>query len=294
MVRLDDERALVQTVDFFTPVVDDPYTYGAIAAANALSDVYAMGGTPLSALNVLCFPNKVLGVDVLRAILEGGRDKVLEAGAVLAGGHSVRDDELKFGMSVTGLVHPDRVWSNAGAQPGDALVLTKPLGTGILTTALKRDAITAARLEPAVAAMAALNKAPMLAAAQGTVHACTDITGNGLAGHAYEMATGSGVTLRMSYASLPLHAGVTQLAEAGHVPGGHRSNLSYVGDALVVDELTEAQVKVVVDPQTSGGLLFAVPADQVSDLLQRLIDHGVEGHAIGVVEAGPARLIVGR
>lgn len=279
MVRLDAERALVQTVDFFTPVVDDPYLFGAIAATNALSDVYAMGGEPLTALNVLCWDQE-LPAEWLHQILRGGLDKVREAGALLVGGHSVTDDEVKYGLSVTGLVHPDRIWKNQGARPGDVLVLTKPLGTGIVTTAQKVDSCPASTFDEAVRVMATLNRAARDAALPLEVHACTDVTGFGLAGHAWEMAAASGVTLEFRTSALPLLPGVLELARQGFLTRGDRDNRPYVRD-LRFDDVSAEWQSVVVDPQTSGGLLFAVPAD---DAL-RLASVGV---VVGRVVGGAA------
>lgn len=289
VVRLDAERALVQTTDFFTPVVDDPYEYGAIAAANALSDVYAMGGTPLSALNIVCFPDKDLPVEVLVAILRGGKDKVAESGAVLAGGHSVRDKEIKYGLAVTGLVHPDRVWTNRGAVPGDVLVLTKALGTGILATARKRDVIDEAAMAQAKASMARLNADGRDSALDMTVHACTDVTGFGLAGHAWEMARSAGVGLRLQFDALPLLDQAMALAEAGHSPGGAKNNRRHLGASLV-SSLPDAAVMMAADPQTSGGLLLAVPAGEADALVARLHAAGSVGARVGEIVEGPARV----
>lgn len=289
VVRLDDERALVQTVDFFTPVVDDPHTYGRIAAANALSDVYAMGGVPLSALNILCFPEGALPEWVLEAILAGGQDAVTESGALLVGGHSVRDKELKFGMSVTGVVHPERCWTNAGAQPGDCLILTKALGTGVLTTALKRGVVDRAAIEPAVRSMAALNRGARDAAVEGVVHGATDVTGFGLGGHGWEMARASGVTLEFWWSSLPLLPGALEAAEAGAVPGGTKKNRRYPGDRLTVDPACPSvATDLLLDPQTSGGLLLAVPASERHGLQERLNRSGCISAWVGQVREGPA------
>jgi selenide,water dikinase len=278
VVRLDADRALVQTVDFFTPVVDDPYLYGAIAATNALSDVYAMGGTPLTALNILCWDTE-LPHELLHEILRGGLDKVREAGALLVGGHSVTDDEVKYGLSVTGLVHPDHIWRNQGARPGDVLVLTKPLGTGIVTTAAKQDACPATLFDEAVRVMATLNRAARDAAVGLEVHAATDVTGFGLAGHAWEMAFASGVTLRFRAGRLPVFPGVVALAEAGHLTRGDRDNRPYVRD-LRFDGVSAALQSVFVDPQTSGGLLFALPRADAERLAHL-------GEIVGEVVAGP-------
>ena len=296
--RLTDELALVQTVDFFTPIVDDPYDFGAIAAANALSDVYAMGGTPRTALNLVCWPPEGPAPEVLGAILAGGTDKIHEAGCLVIGGHSIQDEELKFGYAVTGTVHPDRVVTNAAARPGDALVLTKPLGTGILTTALKAGAVTAGEIAAAVASMKALSARAMELGLGAGVRAGTDVTGFGLAGHGAQLADASGVTLAIDAAALPLFEGVEALAHAGHVPGGGRSNRAYFGPRVEAGPgVAEARVLLAFDPQTSGGLLLAVPAAAAAALVEALGDAGSPGAArIGEVEprapGGPAVRLV--
>lgn len=288
MVRLGDGRALIQTVDFFTPIVDDPYTYGAIAATNALSDVYAMGGVPLCAMNILCWPHKDLPPEALRELLLGGGDKVREAGALLVGGHSVRDRELKFGLSVTGLVDEDRVWTNAGAQPGDVLVLCKPLGTGIIGTAIKRGACPEEAEDAAVRSMLTLNRAARDAAAAGRVHACTDITGFGLIGHTWEVARASGVAVTLRASALPVLPHALALAEAGFTTGGAKSNRLYPGEALQVqDGVSAAQLALALDPQTSGGLLFALPEADAA----RLVAAGA-GVRVGEVLPGPAAVVL--
>lgn len=291
VVRLPSGEGLVQTVDFFTPIVDDPRIYGAISAANALSDVYAMGGRPLCAMNVVCFPHKALPVWVLEEILAGGAEVVREAGAVLVGGHSVKDDELKYGLSVSGLVDPDRVWANQGARPGDALVLTKAIGTGVLTTARKRDGVEQAALAHAVRSMRTLNRAAAEAAADLDVHACTDITGNGLAGHAWEMARASSARLVIDWGAVPLLDGARGAAEAGFVPGGSKSNRSYVGDALEWVEMDEADQALALDPQTSGGLLLSVPEEQADALVARLVAQDLDAARAGTVQSGAAAVV---
>jgi selenide,water dikinase len=251
--KLSPECALVQTVDFFTPIVDDPFLYGAIAAANALSDVFAMGGRPLTALSVLCYPGKG-DLDVLEQILKGGASKMLEAGCVVLGGHSVNDDEMKFGYAVTGLVHPDRVWTNAGARPGDALTLTKPIGTGVISTALKRGIARDEDVSASIESMLKLNEAPSEA------HGCTDVTGFGLIGHGREMALASQVTLEINAASIPLLAGALGYARAGAVPGGLKNNRDFAAcDVKVEGNLDPEMECLLYDPQTSGGLLIAAP-----------------------------------
>jgi selenide,water dikinase len=287
VVRLSDELALIQTVDFFTPIVDDPYDYGQIAAANALSDIYAMGGTPRTALNLVCWPPSGLEPEILGAILAGGADKVHEAGAVLIGGHSIQDEELKYGLAVTGIARPDAIVTNAGARPGDALVLTKPLGTGILTTALKRGARDAASIADAVASMKALNGSAMaVARSRASVHAATDVTGFGLLGHAAQTADASGVTLVLEAARLPAFAGATELALDGHVPGGGASNRSYFEPRVAVDPaVTEGVVLLAFDPQTSGGLFLAVAGGDADGLVSALHAAGWSAAArVGSVE----------
>ncbi|CAN5199283.1 selenide, water dikinase SelD [soil metagenome] len=293
--RLADDLALIQTIDFFTPIVDDPYDYGQIAAANALSDVYAMGGTPRTALNLVCWPPSGLDPDVLGAILAGGADKAHEAECALIGGHSIQDEELKYGLAVTGTAHPERLLTNTGARSGDVLILTKPLGTGILTTALKRGAVAADAIAVAVAAMKSLNGPAMRAALAAGVRSATDITGFGLAGHGVQLADASGVTLEIEAARLPLFEGAVELALADHIPGGGRSNREYFGRRVAIaDGVPEALRIIAFDPQTSGGLLLAAPAEKAEQLLNRLHESGVQAaHAVGVVSArGDAPLVL--
>jgi len=274
VVRLPDGRLLIQTLDFFTPVVDDPYTFGAIAAANALSDVYAMGGEPFTAMNILCWPEGDLPESALAELLRGAGDKVREAGAMLVGGHSVKDKELKFGLSVSGFTTADRLWTNAGARPGDALVLTKPLGTGILSTAIKRGACPEAAEEAAILCMSELNRVGRDAAAHLDVHAATDITGFGLTGHAWELARASGVRVTLDIAALPLLPSALDLARAGCAPGGARKNRRWLGEHLITPEhLEPALLDVIIDPQTSGGLLLALPPQDAAKLPWPIIGH---------------------
>ncbi len=266
--RLRPDLAIVNTVDFFTPIVDDPYTFGQIAAANALSDVYAMGADPVTALNIVGFPKGTLDLEVLGEILKGGGERARAAGAVVIGGHSIIDPELKYGMAVTGVVHPDRVIRNVGVRDGDVLVLTKPLGTGIITTALKQRKASRASVRAAVASMVALNGPASRIARRFAVHACSDVTGFGLLGHAAEMAMGSGVTLRAGLAALPLLPGARRLAEQGFLTGGCQRNRAYLEDKVVVDRAVPAGLReVAFDPQTSGGLLLAVPAKAADRLI---------------------------
>jgi len=278
-----DDLAFIQTLDFFPPIVDDPFQYGQIAAANALSDVYAMGATPTLALNILCVPSCLTPAEVA-AILAGGAQKVREAGAVIAGGHSVEDAEPKYGLCVTAFAHPNKIWSNAGAQLGDVLILTKPLGNGIFATAAKQDKITQAQFAPAIDAMATINKYARDAAARFTVHACTDITGFGFLGHASEMAIASGVTLRINADALPIFEGVRELAQAGIVPGGAKRNADYLADKVhFVPNVSQAMKSILYDPQTSGGLLLSVPAHEKNALMSALTADGVVACVVGAV-----------
>uniref|UniRef100_A0A7C3ZA19 Selenide, water dikinase n=1 Tax=Desulfobacca acetoxidans TaxID=60893 RepID=A0A7C3ZA19_9BACT len=291
--RLTDEIALIQTVDFFTPIVNDPYIFGQIAAANALSDVYAMGGRPLTALNIVCYPSKTVSKEVLKAILAGGLDKVHEAGALLVGGHSVDDTELKYGLSVTGVVHPQRVLTNAGAQVGDRLILTKPLGTGIIATAIKGRAASPEAEAQAVAVMVALNREAAECLEGFTVHAVTDVTGFGLLGHALEMAAGSGVELTLSASRVPILAAAREYATMGLVPAGTFANRNFCQKSLrVAGTIDVVTLDLLADAQTNGGLLIAVAGDQAETLLARLHDRGVAAAAlIGEVTAvGPGAI----
>jgi selenide,water dikinase len=287
--RLSDELALVQTVDFFTPVVDDPYWFGAIAAANALSDVYAMGGTPLTALNIVGFPVALLPLDVLAEILRGGAEKAREAGVTLVGGHTIDDEEPKYGLAVTGTIHPDRVVTNAGARPGDRLVLTKPLGSGIATTAIKQGRASEALQDSVIALMAALNWGAAAAMIEAGAHAATDVTGFGLLGHLAEMAAGSGLAATVSAGAVPVLHGVDALAADGVVPGGTHRNLASLEGRLSVDMAVGEPLRLILgDAQTSGGLLIALPERAVEQLLDGLRRRGLQGAVIGHLSAGPA------
>lgn len=267
--RLSADLALVQTVDFFTPIVDDPYTYGAIAAANALSDVYAMGGVAISALSLVAYPGKG-DIEVLRAILTGGAEKMREAGCVILGGHSVNDDEIKFGYSVTGTVHPERIWKNSGARVGDVLVFTKRIGTGVVATALKRGLAQVADVDAAVASMLLLNRGAAEALAGCEVHGCTDITGFGLLGHGRELAKGSGVTLEIEASKVPLLPGALDYARAQAKPGGLKNNKEFASpDVDTAAGLDPDLVDLLYDPQTSGGLLVALPGEDARRFLEQ-------------------------
>lgn len=279
--RLTDEIALIQTVDFFTPIVNDPRDFGRIAAANALSDVYAMGGRPVTAMNIVCFPVRQMDKDILKQILLGGIEKVHEAGAALAGGHSIEDPEVKYGLSVTGVAHPDRILTNSGARSGDVLLLTKPLGTGIISTAVKGGLASAEVEKLATEVMAALNRKPAEIMASHTVHACTDITGFGFLGHGLEMAAASKVTFSIYVHDVPLIPEVYDYAAMGLVPAGSYSNRSFCAAALRnADRIDPLMLDILSDAQTSGGLLIAVPESEAEILLSRLLAGGVEAAAI--------------
>ena len=270
--RINEEQAVIQTLDFFTPIVDDPYAFGSIAATNALSDVYAMGGQPTLAMNIVGFPN-CLDPQILKEIMRGGADKVKEAGALLVGGHSIEDNEPKYGLSVMGLIHPNDVWKNIGAKIGDALILTKPLGIGVLTTALKENMLSEATISAIVTIMSTLNKRPVdcIKDAKLKVNACTDITGFGLLGHAYEMASGTGISLEIDSSRVPYIEEALPLAEMGIIPAGAYKNRAHVDRHIKVEPaVSEALLDLMFDPQTSGGLLIAMPfndAEQLMDLL---------------------------
>jgi len=285
--RLSADTALVQTVDFFTPVVDEPYWFGAIAAANALSDVYAMGGRPLTALNIAGFPVGTLPLDALAEILRGGGDKAREAGVTIVGGHTVDATEPTYGLSVTGLVHPDRIFTNAGARDGDLLVLTKPLGSGIATTAIKGGKASASLKDEAIALMATLNRDAAEAMVEVGAHAATDITGFGLLGHLAEMAAGSALAATVSARAVPVLSGVVELAEQGVVPGGTRRNLESLSDQLVFDPAVPEALRLVLgDAQTSGGLLIAIDPEGRPALLDGLRQRGATGAVIGRLSQG--------
>ena len=268
--ELNEEIALVQTVDFFTPVVDDPYIFGQVAAANSLSDVYAMGGKPLIAMNIVCFP-ECLKIEVLKQILRGGADKAVEAGALLVGGHSVKDNEPKYGLSVTGIVHPKKVLANNTARVGDYLILTKPLGLGVLNTAIKADVATKEQYEMAVKTMVTLNKYALEALDGLDISSCTDVTGFGFLGHAHEMAKGSEISLEIYSDKIPIIEGARELAGGGIIPAGMYSNKNYVEDDVEVDkDVEEVMEDLLYDPQTSGGLLIAISKDDVEKALESL------------------------
>ena len=292
--KISEEVALVQTIDFFTPIVDDPYWFGQIAAANALSDVYAMGGRPLTAMNVVCFPIKEMPFTILQEILRGGLDKMKEAGVVLVGGHSVEDPELKYGLSVTGIVHPERVIRNQGARPGDRLVLTKPLGTGIINTAVKAGLAEGETVERVTRTMAALNRGASEAMQEVGASACTDITGFGLLGHACEMIEGTEVGMVIYASKVPYFPEAEEFAKMGLVPGGTYRNREFREQMVNLHpEIPPWLVDILFDAQTSGGLLISVPSSKVEALLERLRKRGVEAALIGeVTREHPGRIVV--
>ena len=281
--RIDRDRALVQTTDFFTPIVDDPHTFGQIAATNSLSDVYAMGGRPLTALALVCFPEKA-DLEILERILAGGLSKMIEAGCTVIGGHSIRDEETKFGYSVTGMVHPKKVLANAGAKPGDSLLLTKALGTGVISTAIKKGKAEAAWIDAAVRSMTTLNKraAEVISGGDFKVNAMTDVTGFGLIGHAREMALASEVSLYLQSSRIPLLEGALECVRAGHVPGGLKNNRDFAECLVEYDDAVPEDVRTMLfDPQTAGGLLIATSESKA--LLSALKKAGISAVEIGKV-----------
>jgi selenide,water dikinase len=293
--RLSENAAIVETVDFFTPVVDDPYWFGRIAAANAFSDVWAMGGRPLFALNIVAWPVGKLPMDQLGDVLRGGADTAALAGASILGGHSIDDPEPKYGLAVTGIVHPDRILRNVGARAGDRLLLTKPLGAGVATTAIKRGVAPLDLVERVVAQMAALNRtAGELLAGSGKVHALTDVTGFGLLGHAWEMARGSGVGVRLRAGAVPILEGVRPLAEAGVFPGGSKANLAWVAPHVAFEDAVDETTRLLLaDAQTNGGLLAAVEAAAAPGLIAAMEKAGVAAVEVGEILPGePARIEV--
>jgi selenide,water dikinase len=286
--RLTPEIAFISTVDYITPPVDDPYWFGQIAAANSLSDVYAMGGKPLTALNLVMFPSKQLDMGVLKEILHGGSDKIKEAGAAMAGGHSVDDNEPKFGLAITGRVHPDRILTNRGCRAGDALILTKPLGTGVLFNAGRSGKLPYPDLEAVLPLVADLNAKAIETALNFEIHACTDITGFGILGHALEMAKGSGVQVELSYKQLPFYPHALKMYQQGETTGSNQANrkLAYGFWQMVYGRSLEEE-ELLFDPQTSGGLLLSLPAAQADDLMVALKEAGVDTAAgVGQVVGG--------
>jgi len=290
---LGPEQALVQTVDFITPLVDDPYAFGQIAAANSLSDVYAMGGNPITALNVVCFPS---GADpsILREILRGGLSKFSEANVALLGGHTVDDAQIKYGASVTGLVHPQHIWTNREAKVGDVLILTKPLGTGVVSSAVKLGKATDESMQAALLSMTTLNKAARDVLAQYRVHACTDVTGFGLMGHLSQMARASGVTAQIAAQTVPLLPGAPALVRAGIGPGGTERNRAHFGpNVSLASSLEPALTELLFDPQTSGGLMASVPGDNEAALMAGFAARGIPAARIGeIVSVSEGRILV--
>lgn len=286
--RLNDEQAIVQSVDFFTPVVDDPFAFGQIAAANALSDIYAMGGKPLTAMNLVSFPVGKLDMEILAKILQGGSEKIREAGAVLVGGHSIDDPEPKYGLSVTGIVHPDHVLSNAKAEPGDVLVLTKPLGVGIITTGIKRGIVSSEAEAEVIRVMATLNKGAAEAAISVGVHSVTDVTGFGLLGHLHEMLQASGCSAEVYAGAVPILDSVWDCIQQKAIPGGTQANRRHLEDKVkFAGDVSEELRIVLFDAITSGGLLLAVPEERADLLIEQLTAHKTPAAAvIGRVHSG--------
>ncbi len=289
-VFMFDDLALVQTVDFFTPIVDNPFRFGQIAAANAMSDIYAMGGTPVTVMNVVCFPCS-LGMDILAQILKGGLEKVREAGAILIGGHTIDDEEPKYGLAVTGRLDPQRIMRSLGAMPGDLLVLTKPLGTGILSTALKGEFINEADMGAAIEGMCALNKAASRAALEARAHACTDVTGFGLAGHLLNMLPERGIACRIYPERIPIYPGTEEMATAGMIPAGTFKNRDFLQEWTVfAGEMEDFHKDILFDPQTSGGLLVAL-APEALDGFQGHLERAALSQVIGEFFESERRII---
>ncbi len=281
--RLTDEIAMVNTVDFITPPVDDPYWFGQISAANSISDVYSMGGKPVTALNLVMFPSKQLDMGLLKEILKGGHDKVVEAGACLVGGHSVDDEEPKYGLCVSGVVDPQRIITNAGARPGDALILTKPIGSGVLFNAVRSGKFPYAELErDTLPLIAALNGPAMAAALRFDLHACTDVTGFGILGHLLEMAHGADARIVMDYRRLPFYSGALEMYKKGETTGSNQPNRDMIAkhNLELRRTISSAEKELLYDPQTSGGLLLALPAAQADELLAELLASGVQDAAL--------------
>lgn len=285
---LTEDSALVQTLDFITPIVDDPFTFGRIAACNSLSDVYAMGGRPLTALNIVCFPLKLFSLDKLTAILEGGLSVISQAGVQLLGGHSVEDNELKYGLSVTGLVHPDKILRNNTIRAGDVLVLTKPLGTGVISTAVKAGFLDDNFYSPFVESMTTLNDRAASVMSRYEISACTDITGFGLAGHAFEMLGDNKLTITINSSSIQILPGALDNAAMGMLPAGMYRNRDYVGEAYTIkDSVERERADIIFDPQTSGGLLVAIQENYLDNFIKDLQNEGVTpAHVVGHIDSG--------
>lgn len=281
VLKISDDLAIIQTVDFFTPVVDDPYSFGLIAAANALSDVYAMGGKPITAMNIIAFPVSTMDISVLQEALRGGLDKIKEAGALLLGGHSVEDDEFKYGLSVTGKVHPDKVLANRGGKPGDLLVLTKPLGTGIVNTAIKGNIAGEELIKKAIKVMSSLNKGPAEEFNDFHITACTDVTGFGFIGHACEMIDDNSAGIKLYKENVPIIPEAVEFAQMGIVPAGSMRNKKYREHQVEgINDVDPVLLDILFDPQTSGGLLIALPESEAHKLVDRLKAKGIEDAAV--------------
>ena len=292
--RVSDDLAIIQTVDFFTPIVDDPFDFGRIAAANALSDVYAMGGVPKTAMNIVAFPIKTFGREVLQEMLAGGIEKLKEAGAVLLGGHSIEDDDVKYGLSVTGFVHPRHILANQGLRPGDCLILTKPLGTGIINTSIKAGLASDSTITRVTELMATLNRVAAETLAGFTVSACTDVTGFGLVGHMAEMISATKLAVTLETAKIPVISGAYEFAAMGMVPAGAHNNRKFRQDMVIAPQGFDPVLRdILYDPQTSGGLLFGCRQDEAAGLVSRLHDLGVGAAAIiGTVNASAEPRII--
>ena len=291
--RINDELALIETLDFFTPIVDDPFTFGKIAATNSLSDVYAMGGEPTMAMNIVCFPN-CLPPKVLTEILRGGLEKMKEAECLLIGGHTVQDDEPKYGLSVSGFVHPKKVWKNSSAKVGDVLIITKPIGLGVINTAIKGGIATNEEIADATHTMETLNKYAKRAVENYTINSCTDITGFGLMGHCYEMAKGSNTTFELDSSNMPILKGALDYANMGLIPKGCYDNKKFVGNNYILEnDIDESLLNVMFNPETSGGLLITVPENEVDDILEKLKEIPTRFAVIGrVVEKSEKYLTI--
>ena len=280
--KLNDQLAIIQTVDFFTPIVDDPYTFGVIAATNALSDVYAMGGDPITALNIVCFPNRI-DLSVLGEILRGGLDKAKEAGAIIVGGHTIEDDEPKYGLAVTGVISPDKVLKNYGTKVGDVLILTKPLGIGIISTAMKSGAASNQSKEKVIKSMTTLNKYSSEIVRKYKINACTDVTGFGLMGHSYEMASSSNVTIELDKEKIPYIDEAKEYAQKEFLPGGMYNNMEHLKGKYEFIDIPEYLSNIVFDPQTSGGLLVACSEEDAQEILKELNQLEIKSSIIGKV-----------
>ena len=294
--KISADLALVQTVDFFTPTVDDPFTFGQIAAVNALNDIYAMGARPLTAMNIVCFPIKTMDKSVLKEVLRGGLDKMREAGVLLIGGHSVEDNEIKYGLSVTGVVHPDKVLFNRGARIGDKLILTKPLGTGIISTAIKAEEASDEQMKQVINSMTMLNKkASEMMITADNIHSCTDITGFGFLGHASEMIEGGDVGLRINSSTMPVFQGVRELMETGFIPGGLYRNKNFRINQVEKEQTCPEWIfDILFDPQTAGGLFFSLPGDKAQNLVGKMHNAGIVAAAVvgEVVADHPGKIFV--